>query len=318
MRGYFQRLIQQTGLHIGSGGDFRSGGQAPSQIGSKQGGEITPIHVEETKIIEPQQVPRIERRTEGENIAESVPERFEGKIEGKPPIPTADETKTEDQTSKAGEHRPEEEEREIHPAPEEGGMKDRAIEDETFGKSETVESVLPDKEEIRRRDDSSVPTVTIKQRTFEDGKEPEDRPDDEAGRQPTLMEVREWVAETPDAEFEEIVPNEDANQAERVIAKAPFESLAHGESSFAAHPSTIESSPSIEPEIHDFHLSIGTIQITIEEPQKQVRDKRPQKEFQVGESQKEVHVKEPHRVTKERKPAPQAQSTRLARHYIRI
>ena len=111
MTGYFHRLSQQTGLQIGSGGDLKSGGRKPSFSGSKQVGKRTPLHVEETRLIKPQQVPRIERRTRVENIPESTPEGFEGKIEGEAAIPTADETKTADRTGKAREHTPEKEEK---------------------------------------------------------------------------------------------------------------------------------------------------------------------------------------------------------------
>lgn len=316
MTGYFQRLSQQTGLHIGSGGDPKSGSRRPSFTGSKQVGEITPLDVEETRVIKPQQLPRIERRAKVENIPESAPAEFEGQIEGETPIPSADETKTADPAGMAREHRPEKE-GEIQPAPEQGGMKDRAIE-ETFTKSEMVESELSDKEEIQRHDDSSVPSVTIKQPTFKGGKDPEDRPGDEAGRQPTLMEVREWLAETPDAEFEEIESHKNAKETAHTGEIESSEPVAHGDFSIASRPEIVAYPAGVEPETNDFQLSIGTIHITIEEPQKQVPEKRPQKEFQVGESQKQGQVKESYGVAKQRKSAPKAQQTRLARHYIRI
>ncbi len=305
MTGYFHRLSQQTGLQIGSGGDLKSGGRKPSFSGSKQVGKTTPLHVEETRLIKPQLVPRIERGTRVENIPESTPEGFEGKIEGEATIPTADETKTADRTGKAREHAPEKEESGIPPASEEGGPKDTAAvdkssEEATLAKRETVENGLPDQEEIPLHDDSSVPSVTIKQRILTGGKEREDRPDDEAGRQPTLMEVREWVAETPDAEFEEIVPKKDEKETGHIAQIEPSEPVAHEDFSIASRPETVEYPPSVEPETRDFHVSIGAIQLTIEEPPEKIADKEPQ------------------RIMKERKDKPQAQSTRLARHYIRI
>lgn len=295
MTGYFHRLSQQTGLHIGSGGDLKSGSRRPSFTGSKQVGEITPLHVEETRVIKPQQLPWIERRARVENITESAPAEFEGQIEGETPIPGADETKTADPAGKAGEHRPEQER---------GGMKDRAPVDraieETFTKSERVESELPDKEEIPRLDDSSVPSVTIKQPTFKGGKDPEDRPGDEAGSQPTLMEVREWLAETPVAEFEEIESHKNAKETAHTGEIEPSDPVAHSDFSIASRPEIVAYPSSVEPETHDFHISIGAIQLTIEEPPQKIADKEPQ------------------RIVKERKDTGQAQSTRLARHYIRI
>ena len=86
----------------------------------------------------------------------------------------------------------------------------------------------------------------------------------------------------------------------RRYSRIPSEPVAHGDFSIASRPEILEYPPSVEPETHDFHISIGAIQLTIEEPPEKIADKEPQ------------------RIMKERKDKPQAQSTRLARHYIRI
>jgi hypothetical protein len=117
-------------------------------------------------------------------------------------------------------------------------------------------------------------------------------------QQTTLRDIRKWVADSSDSTRVDL-PISDMNQAvypEDEIS-SPIDRHAVPVS-IAQKP--IESQKSREPDVQDFQLSIGTIKITVEEPQSMVPPQSAKS----------------NRPTKT--PSPASSSTRLSRHYIRI
>ena len=118
------------------------------------------------------------------------------------------------------------------------------------------------------------------------------QPDDELNRilikNEHLKQVRKWVAgSTPDTE--EIESHEGRLIQGKKEAKPQF------------IPVIPESEQKAEPDIQDFNLSIGTISLTIEEPQKEIQKKEPPQPAKV-----------------ETRSSRESSSSRLSRHYIRI
>ncbi|MFQ5793440.1 MAG: hypothetical protein ACE5JP_00115 [Candidatus Bipolaricaulia bacterium] len=293
MKGYFSRLIQQTGITFGPSGDFRPGFLELSPIRSKGRDEITPIHVEERKLIEPQPDQVIEGVPEGiredsessvpipedENIRNSIEERFERQISEEPQSRTSEWVKLK-------------------------GQKREISAGELLEREEMVESDPVGKESVPHLDkpSSSASQEVEDDLVFKPGVESEDRVSQVQIQQAYLKEVREWVAETPIVDNEEI-KNRDISKTVEMGERIP---VTRGERELPAasysHPKLMESQQSKEPEIHDFHLSIGTISLTIEEPQKEAQSQS----------------KEPPQViTKERKSNVASEHSRLSRYYIR-
>ena len=117
-------------------------------------------------------------------------------------------------------------------------------------------------------------------------------------RQDYLEEVREWVSGTPIEGIEEIYKRDAVKTIDlnREMSLFPDQRL----TSITSQPRPIESQKGEESEIHDFHISIGTISLTIEEPEKEIQSHKPLQ------------------IRKERNSMQESNSSRLSRHYIRI
>ncbi len=103
-----------------------------------------------------------------------------------------------------------------------------------------------------------------------------------------LKQVRKWVAgSTPDTEEIES-PDENVIQGKKEGSSQLIQIIP-------------ESEQKVEPDIQDFNLSIGTISLTIEEPQKEIQKKEPPQPAKV-----------------ETRSSRESSSSRLSRHYIRI
>jgi len=120
-----------------------------------------------------------------------------------------------------------------------------------------------------------------------------------------LKDVREWVAGTSYFNNEKIrsgdsIETDDAGiAAPRKENRAPAASYPAASYPVASYPKPVEQRGIEGPEIKDFHLSIGTISLTIEEPQKGTQGMEPPRMIK-AESRE------------------QKETSRLSRHYIRI
>jgi hypothetical protein len=114
----------------------------------------------------------------------------------------------------------------------------------------------------------------------------------------TFEEVRGWVAGSPvaDDEAAEIRDVSRARATASVDAGLPFVE----ERAATARPVPDVLPPREEPETQDLRLEIGTISVTVEEPQREIP--RPNLRTEV----------------QEKKPAGEGERSRLGRHYIRV
>lgn len=114
-----------------------------------------------------------------------------------------------------------------------------------------------------------------------------------------LREVREWVAATPEDKQVGLNNSEQARVSD--IKKSALTSIDEDRGLIKDYYGQKESQKDNELEVNDFHLSIGTINLTIEEPRNEVQSKKPP----------------PIKISEEKRHL-ESESARLSRHYIRI
>ena len=309
MNGYFSRLIQQTGIALGTS-KVSSGADFQDAIAPQIGSEFVPIQIEENQEIGKQEAQDDElkptRKVENKNIVVSqslTPKDAENgnlialpQVEIESSFPILEEQKTiiqEHQVESlsaqvtssqnaivAAENSPNvpkydkraESDRPLEirmnnvvikqPRSPETSLSEHIQERDTSRESETAKHTLPDRQ------------------TNEISKEPNLPPT----RQVNLQTVLEWVAETPEENpnYQFPIPN---SQFPIPDAQFPIPN-----SQFPNYP--VQTNP-------NFVLSIGTISLTVEAPQLEV--KKPP--LPPVKSQQEVK--------------PVNQTSRLSRHYIR-
>ncbi len=108
-----------------------------------------------------------------------------------------------------------------------------------------------------------------------------------------LKDVHEWLAGGLEASTEVIAPNESTTAMPQAAPPARFAAMEQRALAPTSRPSPEQ------PEVHDFNLSIGTIHLTVEQPQKPM----------TGATTPPART--------ERTPKPPSSSSRLSRHYIR-
>ena len=296
MKSYFSRLMKQTGITVSPTENVGSGARGQSGTASEHQNNVTPIHIDETRLVEPPQDQVAERTSESireglenEDVRHLTEGSFEKRISEEP------QTHTLEEKSEAHD-------RDILSSSENARTQPEVLESE-----ETIESNTVSETPSRDSDGAF---------TSEDGKGNQDFPskfEAELGearheidqikmRQALLEKVREWVAETPVESERADLKDGDQSSGQEPGATDERMSAIHGEDalSTAFHPRSTESRQSEAPEIQDLHLTIGTISLTIEEPQR------------------ENWNDEPLRVERQKKPARESGSSRLNRHYIRI
>lgn len=311
IKGYFSRLIQQTGITFGPDGDFKPNPIEASPVISKESDRTTPIHMEESKLIEPQTDQKMHGDakedsvsdipvTEAGHIQHLTEEKVESGILEEPKSSTLELEKPNQQMLKPKEQKSTVLDRDIHISAESVQVQNKTGEGKLLEGVETDENDTVTKEYIQNPDKSSE---SVNQGfTNDPAFKPEENSDDGYSREQiwhsSLKEVRGWVAEAPDVSIKEI-PSKDISKTVSAEKGAPV-SLSKTESPVSFYKRPTESQPIEEPKIHDFHLSVGTISLTIEEPQKEI--KRSEQPL----------------MKKERTHKRDVDSTRLSRHYIRI
>jgi len=292
MKGYFSQLLEQTGVTFGSSESIRQDDQFT-------GNPENParLHFEETEVIESRQ------DQVGDNTSENLP-------------PDIEETEIIEQHHDQKRGGPSEnlvpyiEKYEITESRHDQ-IRDSSPLIRNSEQEKTEQQKEPDGEIIKfshinnkkspdRVQDFQIEEVLNKEETIDaDGNEyyqkpirHAQQPNDELNRilikNEHLKQVRNWVAgSTPDTEEIESL-DENVIQGKKE-AKPQF------------IPVIPESEQKEAPDIQDFNLSIGTISLTIEEPQKEIQKKEPPQPAKV-----------------ETRSSRESSSSRLSRHYIRI
>ncbi|MCD4806468.1 MAG: hypothetical protein K8R13_02655, partial [Methanococcoides sp.] len=292
MKGYFSQLLEQTGVTFGSSESIRQDDQFT-------GNPENParLHFEETEVIESRQ------DQVGDNTSENLP-------------PDIEETEIIEQ----------------HHDQKRGGPSENLV--SYIEKYEIVESrqdpirdssPIIRKSELENKEPRKEPDEELIKFSHVSNKKPPDKVQDfqiesVSSRENTMdAAVNEYNqkpirhAQQPDDELNKIlIKNEYLKQVRKwVTGSTPdteeIESLDENviqgkketESQFIHVIS--ESKQKEAPDIQDFNLSIGTISLTIEEPQKEIQKKEPPQPAKV-----------------ETRSSRESSSSRLSRHYIRI
>ncbi len=327
MKGYFSRLIQQTGITFGPAGNFSTDPLESPSVRSKELNGTSPVHVEDEKMVGPitESTGKVHENvregfkysvlhTENENIkllhigekrpfepqTEQSAREVHGEVnEGvKHSVLHNESDRTQNLTVKRYESKPSEEAIELRL---EGGKLEQSYE----GNELFMPKKLPTSHEINhgksRKNEGIVESMNKESRNEPPSKhnaESDNQPAREQTWRTTFEEIREWVAETPVEGIEGIHNRNTVKiiDVEREAPPLPDQGL----TSAASQPRPIEPRQRKEPEVQDFHLSIGTINLTIEEPQKEIQRSEPLQTRRSRESIKENN------------------SSSLDRHYIRI
>jgi len=292
MKGYFSQLLEQTGVTFGSSESIRQDDQFT-------GNPENParLHFEETEVIESRQ------DQVGDNTSENLP-------------PDIEETEIIEQ----------------HHDQKRGGPSENLV--SYIEKYEIVESrqdpirdssPIIRKSELENKEPRKEPDEELIKFSHVSNKKPPDKVQDfqiesVSSRENTMdAAVNEYNqkpirhAQQPDDELNKIlIKNEYLKQVRKWVSGSTpdteeIESQEGGviqgkketESQFIHVIS--ESKQKEAPDIQDFNLSIGTISLTIEEPQKEIQKKEPPQPAKV-----------------ETRSSRESSSSRLSRHYIRI
>ncbi|MCP4403239.1 MAG: hypothetical protein GY801_38765 [bacterium] len=339
MKGYFHRLMQQTGMTVRPVGDVKPGYYNPAPMSSEGRHEITPIHVEERTLNEAQVDQATEKtyqnvRGDAESPAPSVEdlsiqdltrEKAKSEIPGElltkkkaaSEIPkealtkerVASEILKEAQNRLSEKGKLTQQQRELEKPKFAGVDRDIQTFSENSGSQHEIRLKETSEEKQSNRSDTTGRDYAQYQNTSSDpanqvfkediafkhtGAKSDERAGEGQIRQVTLKDVREWIAGTPD--------KEEARNHEVALETINIErtTMDSSDRKELPAPQLRESYQKEEPEIHDFHLSIGTISLTIEEPQKAIQ------------------TYEPPRRSREEKSGQESPSSRLSRHYIRV
>jgi hypothetical protein len=315
MRGYFSRLIEQTDIGVSPVGDSELGVRGQSGTSREPQEGASAIHIEETELIEPQQAAAAGDDSDssgedssGEDTRHLQEESRERRISQEPETRASERKVTERQRPDAykGEAQPPSEYAEPHPA-----ISEEAIEVEAAG--EGLSRPSPAVSEPADRGGKQEPILNA------EAAKVEREISREQARQAYLRRVIEWVAETP-VEYSQLdsqavekgmskrVPGASAPGADGDESDVPAKTLVRGARSGSQGEDGLSMDYPLKPtdtdrsetrEIQDLHLTIGTISLTIEEPQKELQDN------------------EPSQMEQRRKPIQENNIPRLNRYYIR-
>jgi len=317
MKGYFTRLIRQTGIIFGTGADYAVSGQIQRTSGSKTREDPSPIHVEERKLVGPQpgQAPHKLPEETGEDSQGSMPDIREGNIEhlngesleGEIPEKLQRDTShgEEPGRQKPGQEKPpgirlettKPYQQTIEPLKSSLNNRDNLASSEKSGSQNKIGS--------EKSFEKNKGAATANQALDEDPvSKPAAKSGDAIGKKQawssTLKEVREWVAGTPVPGSKELLKSKEG-KGENMDERPPaFLGEKQGQDPVPSFPGPRELQQRAEPGVRDYHLSIGTISLTVEGPQEDTRRKKPPKIERGGT------------------PGREADGSRLSRHYIRI
>lgn len=293
MSGYFSRLVKQSGIAVGPPIDPGSRVPVLPPKGLGEGGATTPTHVDREELVKPQGDDPTKETQEGSE-ADSGPI-----VEEQNPT----ELVLRREASEVPRHHSE---GQYH-------QQSRLSERRELDARDSERALLWRGEEIRELSEEAVEGATVRANelsspsteasgealAFRPGEEPQDWTSRERVWQDTLREVRGWVAGSPMADDEE-AENRDVSRAGGTTGMTADSPFVEGRGA-ASHPQpTAPSSPREEPEAQDLRLEIGTISVTVEEPQKEIpKSNRRTK-------------------TAEKKAAGNSERSRLSRHYVRV
>lgn len=272
MKGYFSRLIQQTGITVAG---------APGQSFGRQNASITSIHAEEERIIahpakmtkETNSLDSIEspgimsKIRENEDVHQPMEEMPKNELSGELQNEEPGERKAMVYARNAQIHS-----RKTWPQKEVKGLPNSEVE---------IDITDQDQQSNKQERQQSREDFTLKS-AFEST--------DITGQEGEayLKKIREWVAGTPLGYGEEI-------KSKPAIEMQEPENLAHSERDIIT-----PSYPKQRSELNDFHLSIGTISLIIEDPRAKDTRKEPSRAIKV-----------------ENRSMRENENSRLSRHYIR-
>ncbi len=325
MKGYFTRLIGQTGINVGTG---------PSAAGSTVGEIARPIHLEEIRPVDTQthEIPIKQSGIIGEDLQapggweeNSEYINTEGVERKSPEKRGKDHRNQRDRSRERDSHHREEPERETpgQDLPREIGLETTPSTQQTIAPLERSRSLHGE--------------TTAANQTVDKGSVAE--PPSETGEpiegaqawSSTLKEVRAWVAGTGGPETEarlnarEERPRGFGGEKQGQVSQGPAASrqdpmesrqstiefqqtpgaLPQSTTDVQQNPRVFRENPTekrhtAEPRVKDYQLSIGTISLIVEGPREEPRREKPK-----GEGAKA-------------KPGREVRGSRLGRHYIRI
>lgn len=301
MKGYFTSLIRQTGITFGTGADYPVSGQVPWTTGSKTHEDPASIHVEERKLVEPQTDQAPQKLPDGteEDSQGSIPDIREGNIEHfKGENFESDILKNLQSDTSHGEEPGRQKPRQEKPP----GIRFET----TKPYQQTIEplkSSLNNRDNLTSSEKSRSQNKIGSERSFKKNKGAA-KSGDAIGRKQawssTLKEVREWVAGTPVPGSKELLKSKEGKGKNMDERPPAFLGEKQGQGPAPPFPGPRESQQRAEPEVRDYHLSIGTISLTVEGPPEDTRRKEPPETGRGGV------------------PGREAEGSRLSRHYIRI
>jgi hypothetical protein len=291
MTGYFSRLMKQSGIAVGPPID--PGSRAPVQPpkGLGEGGPITPTHVDREELVKHQGDDPSKETQEGSEADSDVSGPI---VEEQNPI----EPVLHRKASEVPRHQSEGQYHQQSRLPERRELDARDSERTPPWRGEDIRELSEEVGEgaTLRADERSSASLEASGEAlaFSPGEEPQDRTSPQRVWQNTLKEVREWVTGSPMAGDED-AENRDVSRA-RGTTGSPFVE----ERGAAPHPKPTAPSPREEPEAQDLRLEIGTISVTVEEPQKEI----PESDRRTKSAEK--------------KSASNSERSRLSRHYLRV
>jgi hypothetical protein len=315
MSGYFSRLIQQTGIALGTG-KVSYGPNFSDALVPQISNEIVPMEIEETQEIGKQETQtnefKVTRRVENENlVASQFSTQQDAENENFIPLPQV-ERESFLPRGEAQRTIIKEQPRESLSA--QATSSQNALDAETFPNvSQSYhqvesEQVLENRTTNVVRKKTRSPETSLFSEHLQEGDTSKDLPSEKPtlpDRQPNeipkennlpptrqinLQTVREWVAETPQKNPKSQIPNPKSQ------IPNPKSQIPNPKSQIPNPKSQIPNYPAQKTQ--NFVLSIGTISLTVEAPQSEV--KKPPLPMK---SQQEVK--------------PVSQTSRLSRHYIR-
>lgn len=280
--GYFSRLVKQTGIAFRETRNSVPDVLERQSTKSEEHDAALSIDIEERQIA-PRQDPEIKNF----DITDHVREDSESSIQ----IPYG---KNSQHPSEEIRHAVEELSPETVRSQNEINRKELLESDEAF----KIDNV--DKEHVQQLVKPSTPPNQVYRSDTDTGSKSTDQIFQAKTNQVYLKDVRDWVAGTS------YFNNEKTKSGDPIETEDPGKVEPRNENRAPAvsYPKPVEQRgkerPEIErPEINDFHLSIGTISLTIEEPQKGTQGKEPPRIIKVESRE-------------------QKETSRLSRHYIRI
>lgn len=265
MNGYFSQVIKQTGISFPSPGNARSCDSEQPPVRHEGYKGATSIHLNEEKPTEPQQ----------DQADERIP-AYAAKVSENPSLISKN------------------------------NVMQHTIKDipEHNLAQKPERSELLEQESVVLR--GNVPASSVRVQSHQEVHKGELMESREAvethiSRRTVLEDVKKWIAGTPvRSGIGDEIQNKDRIEIQDAEKQIPVSSGKEEILAAVLYPEQVEPYQREKSEIHNFHLSIGNISVTIEAPQKEIQNKEvPQVKGRTRSGQESIF-------------------SRLSRHYIRI